>query len=224
MAALLELPDGLRPDRHSLGEDERGRPIGDVDEYLNSLSSDPVPPLLRGRGVDYDISAPDPKPLVCRCELHAPPRLVETFMRHMAAANPLFGYACTWEELVHRNRVVAEVHIGTSVGKAESWVGRDTSRYVPGLYWTTMLSDALAARHGVPLAEIGKAAPDHSRPTRGQHLFRFHDLPEDWTERRQALDDLCASLPGVFSIAEVKPAIAGVTDHQEHFSILRRWP
>ena len=224
VAALLELPDGLRPDRHSLGEDERGKPIEDVEEYLDGLSNDPVPPFLRGEGVSYNISAPGNVPVKCDCELHGPPHLVETFLTHMAAANPVFGYACTWEELEHRNHLVSKIRYRSGVtGTSEQFIGRDTSKYVPGLYWLTLLPEALASRHGVPLAEVAKVALEHTRLAGGQHLFRFHERPEDWAERRQALDEVCASLPGVFNIADVKPLVAGVTDDRELSRIVSPW-
>ena len=222
---LCELPDSLRATRHSQGEDEVGQAIDDIEQYLASLKGGP---LLRGSGVFYSISAPMRRsdlPIICSCHFkEAPPNLVRMFMERMAAIGILFGYACTWEELQHRNWIFAEVD-GGKEGTSEGFEGRDISKYVPGLYWLTLLPEALAERHGVPLAEVSQAALERVDLGGGQHLFRFHDHPEDWRKRTDAMDDLCARLPGVFDVHEVRRLVAkGVKTFAELHALLDPWP
>ena len=203
--ALCALPDGLRPTRHSQGEDQAGRAVDDVERYVASLKGGP---LLRGRGVLYNIMAPMGRTNLCSCYFNAaPPNLVRAFMERMAAIGVLFGYACTWEEKQHRNRIFAEI-VGGEGRSSESFRGTDIAKYVPGLYWLTLLPEALAERHGVPLAEVSAAALEHVDLGGGQHLFRFHDGPEDWPKRIDAMDDLCARLPGVFDVLELRRQVA----------------
>ena len=219
---LCTLPDNLRATRHSQGEDEAGRAIDDIEQYLASLKGGP---LLRGKGTLYDISAPPDLPIICNCYFNTtPPSLVRTFMERMAAlGTTVFGYACTWEELQHRNRIFAEIDGGKG-GTSEGFYGTDISKYVPGLYWLTLLPEALAERHGVPLAEVSQAALEHVDLGGGQHLFRFHDHPEDWRKRTDAMDDLCARLPGVFDVHEVRRLVAkGVKTFAELHDILHPW-
>ena len=222
---LCTLPDSLCATRHSQGEDEAGQAIDEVERYLASLKGGP---LLRGRGVLYDILAPMRRsdlPISCSCYFNAtPPNLVRMFMERMAAIGILFGYACTWEEKQHRNRIFAEIDGGKG-GTSEGFYGDDISKYVPGLYWLTLLPEALAERHGVPLAEVSQAALEHVDLGGGQHLFRFHDRPEDWRKRTDAMDDLCARLPGVFDVHEVRRLVAkGVKTFAELHALLDPWP
>ena len=56
-----------------------------------------------------------------------------------------FGFVAEWEEYLHRNQhIYPLLH-----GKVQSWVGRDFTRYLPGLHWTTALSRFLAQKYGV---------------------------------------------------------------------------
>lgn len=222
ISALCALPDGLRPIRHSLGEDEVGMPIDDVQSFLDSIEDAPVAPFLRGGpGVAYDLSGgPESMPVECPCFLNVEPALAKTLVVHMAKAGPLFGYACAEKELFHRNRVFAKLDFGTS----ESWVGRDLSKYLPGLYWMTVVSETLAEQHGVPLSKVGDDAIEHVTFDGGRHLFQFYERPDHWREHRRTMDALCSSLPGVFSIGVLPPKVAGPLSYQELRKILDPWP
>ena len=89
----------------------------------------------------------------------------------MAAPRPFFGFACTQEELEYRNRITVKFGINTM----ESWVGRDTRRYIPGLYWWTLLPASLAEQHGIPLSILVRASQEHIELEGQQHLLRFYD-------------------------------------------------
>ncbi len=101
---------------------------------------------------------------------------VRDFLIHMATPRPFFGFACTQEELEYRNRITIKFGINTM----ESWVGRDTRRYVPGFYWWTLLPASLAEQHGIPLSVLVEAAQEHIELEGQQHLLRFYEKPEDW--------------------------------------------
>ena len=220
VAALCAVPEPLRAAGHCEGEDEVARPIGDVAEFLASLSSDRLTPILRAKRADYDISGTGHRPVKCLCELKVEPSLAAGFMERMAAAlAPVFGFASAWGEYERRNGLDVRLR----VVRVQAFVGRDLSKFVPGLYWLTLLSEALAERHGVPLAEVERAALEHAAPGAGLHLYRFHDHPGDWRARADELDALCASLPGVFNIAEVRERLVGVTEEKEFDEIVRPW-
>lgn len=219
VAALCALPEPLRAIGHCLGEDEVARPIGDVAEFLASLSSDRLAPILRAKRAQYVISGTGHRPVKCLCELKVEPSLATVLMERMAALAPVFGCASTWDEQQHRN----QLDVRLRAFRQQEFVGCDLSKCVPGLYWLTLLSDALAERHGVPLAEVERAAFEHAAPGAGLHLYRFHDHPGDWRARADELDALCASLPGVFNIAEVRERLVGVTEEKEFDEIVRPW-
>lgn len=221
VAALLSLPEGLRPNRHIVGEGEPGEVIQDVDEFLNSLEKPREPQgfFLKGAKVLYDINpAVGNHPFTCNCWLKVNPALAQQFLLQMAKQHPVFGFACASEEKNRRNRVVVKQGINT----IESWVGRDYQKYVPGFYWLTLLPDALAKKHRVPIPEVEKIAKEHLELEGEQHLFRFYDRPEDW----QATDEvakLCASLPGVFDVEKVKPQAEAAKNFLELDEMLENW-
>jgi hypothetical protein len=215
---LLSLPAELRPTHHSLGEDEKGQPIKDPQGFANSLEERSPGPFLTGRHCTFYFSLAAPRPIICRGNLDVAPALSKTFMMEIASLNPIFGFACLAEERCHRNRVVTRQGANT----IESWVGRDTQKYVPGFYWLTLLSDSVMSQHGVPLAAVMAVAQQHVEPKGGQHLFQLYGRPEDWSGTT-AVDELCASLPGVFSVDKIKPPPSTATSFLELSSMLRAW-
>lgn len=62
VAMFCALPEGLRPTHHSLGEDEVGEPILDVEIFLDSLAGAKLGPFLRGANVMYDVRLAGNKP------------------------------------------------------------------------------------------------------------------------------------------------------------------
>ena len=228
VAALFALPEDLCPTRRSESEVGVGRPIGDFDRFLESLWSIRPLPILKRKGVHYVIMAPDGRPIRCSCQLNVDPSRAEELVERMAARNPVFGYACAWEELLHRNQVKTKVRFfGGDIGTSESFAGRDPAKIIPGLYWLTLVPNPLANRHGVPLSALVEQAVEHKRLGDGRHLLRFHERPEAWRERQPELDAVCTEQPGVFDIGAVRAEIAkhaDPIDHRELDRILDPWP
>ena len=218
VAAFLALPDGLRPTHQSVGEDDVGEPICDRARQVETLAKRTSGFFLKGPRVTYDINLAGTKPIICNCFLEVEPSLAEQFLTHMATVQPIFGFACAQEERYQRNRVTIKQGVNT----IESWVGRDTQKYVPGFYWLTLLPDALARQHAVSLSKVEKVAQEHIELEGGQHLFRFYERPEDW-RATSAVAELCASLPGVFNVEKVKPQLPAAKNFLELNSMLREW-
>lgn len=219
VAAFLALPEGLRPTHHCVGEDDVGEPIHDRARQIETLAKRTSGFFLKGPRVTYDISLAGIKPIICNCFLEVEASLAKQFLMRMAAAQPIFGFACSRDERYQRNRVITRLDAKTTV---ESWVGRDTQKYVPGFYWLTLLPDALAKQHGVPLLEVGKVAQEHLELEGGQHLFRFYERPEDW-QMKSDMTELCASLPGIFDVEKIKPQLSAAKNFLELDSMLRVW-
>lgn len=205
VAALCALPPALRPTHHSIGEDDVRQPIDEATALVRLLETGGSR-FLWGRQVSYHVSPVVDLTCSAFFTKAASSQLVRAFIERVATLESVFGYACAWEELLHRNRLFVQIDGGKG-GTSEDWVGRDHSKYVPGLYWLTLLPEALAERHGVPLAPVS-AALEHVDLGGGQHLFRFHDHPADWRKRIDAIDDLCARRSGVFDIQEVRGLVA----------------
>jgi hypothetical protein len=218
VSKLLSLPAELRPSHHSLGEDEKGQLIDDPREFANYLKERSPGPYLTGEHCSYDISLAAPKPIICHGCLDVEPALVKQFMVEMASLNPIFGFACMPEERYQRNRVTTRQGANT----IESWVGRDTQKYLPGFYWLTLLSETLAQRHGVSLSAIEAVAQEHVALEGGEHLFRFYEKPGDW-QKTNVVAELCASLPGVFDVEKARPQLLAAKNYMELNSMLRNW-
>jgi hypothetical protein len=216
--AFLSLPDELRPTHESLDEDGVGREIKDRDRLLEATLKRETGFFLKGLHLTYDLSFAGTYPIRCNCFLDIDPVLVKKFMLHMASAQPIFGFACAPEERELRNRVTTKQGVNT----IESWVGRDTQRYIPGFYWLTLLPVALAEKHGVPLSLIEGVALEHMEPEGGQHFFRFYDDPNDWRSTA-AIAELCSSLPGVFDVEKVRPQLENTKNFLELNAILANW-
>lgn len=227
VAVFFALPEILRPTHHSLGEREPSKPILDTQEYLSSLTGAGVGPFLTGRFAKYAIGYFEgfvgservkSKSITVNCSLEVEPSVAKTFMMQMAAAQPVFGFACAPEERERRNRVAVRQGENT----IESWVGRDFRRYIPGFYWLTLVPKALAEKHEVPLSVVETVAIEHVELEGGQHLFRFYERPEDWRSTTH-VSKLRSLLPGVFDVEKVKPRLAAATNFLELNELLRSW-
>lgn len=218
--AFFDLPAQIRPVHFSHDE----KPAKDADRIADQkrfaafVTKSPSGFFLLGPGLTCSIRIATGRPLVCDCFLDVAPEAAEDFLAHMSKARPIFGFACMPGERERRNRVITK----QGSNKIESWVGRDTQKYVPGLYWLTLLPDALARQHDVPLAAVAAVAQKHVALGSGQHLFRFYERPEDWQET-SAVTDLIASLPGVFDVEKIRPQLLAAKNFLDLNAFLREW-
>lgn len=221
LKALLELPVELRPIYFSHEEkvaSDADR-VTDQKRFAAFVARSQSGFILFGpSGVSYSVRIIGGKKLFCDCDLDVAPETAQHFLMHMSKARPIFGFACLPAEREWRNRVTTQ----QGVNKIESWVGRDSQRYVPGIYWLTLLPEALANQHGVPLSAVGAIAQEHIKLEDGQHLFRFYEKPEDW-QGTTAVTDFSASLPGVFDVEKIKPKIMAVKNFLDMSALLREW-
>ncbi|MGA8651787.1 MAG: hypothetical protein WB677_14405 [Xanthobacteraceae bacterium] len=219
LEAILTLPDALRPTHKSLGEDEVGTRVGDARVFLQTFELPSIGVFLRNSIALYDFRKLRNGNLICCSYFDAIPYgAVKEFLIHMAMAHPIFGFACMAEEREHRNRITTKLGINT----IESWVGRDTQKYIPGLYWWTLLPASLAEKHGVPLSTIIGKALEHIELEGKQHLLRFYEKPEDW-QSAAVMSELYRSLPGVFDVEKLRPKLQGPTTFLELNAIINAW-
>jgi len=174
--SFLALPGELRPTHESVNEDGADTRIRNYDKFLDAVMKRETGFFLKSSNVTYDVSLAGGRSIICNCFLDVDSTLAKNFLIHMALAQPIFGFACAPEEREWRNRVVTKQGVNT----IESWVGRDTQKYIPGLYWLTLLPAALAEKHGIPLPVIDGVAIEHIKLEGDQHFFRFYEEPEDW--------------------------------------------
>jgi len=220
MTVFSNLPVPLRPVYFS-HEEKLGRDAGRIEDqkrFATFIAKSASGFFLVGPSVTYSVRIATGKSMLCDCFIDVPAEIAKEFLEHMSKAKPIFGFACAPGERERRNRVSMQ----QGVNAMKSWVGRDTKKYVPGFYWLTLLSEALAEQHGVSLSAVSAVAQEHIELEGGQHLFRFYESPDDW-ETTSAVAKLCASLSGVFDVEKVKPLFYAAKNFLELNSVLREW-
>jgi hypothetical protein len=149
-----------------------------------------------------------------------PGELALALFRCLAESNPVFGYACKYDEYKHRNRY----YITLGKNNIEDWIGRKLDKYISGVYWHTLLPDGLLAKHGVKLTDLSAEAISTETLGDGSlHLLKFFENPEEWKENASRLDSLCERVEGVFSRRAVEAAVDGVTNFLEYDDIIAKW-
>jgi len=93
----------------------------------------------------------------------------------------------------------------------ERTLGTDMSAALPGLYWWTVFSAELAARHDLDISELtafSKGA-DQWVTDEGHvlHVFRLYDEPDDWWKARDRVSDFLERHANFFSLTRLVPVI-----------------
>jgi hypothetical protein len=214
---LLSLPGELRPTHHRFAENQPRKEIGNPAAFRNGKVGKSSGFFLHAGRITY---APDffgDVPIECNC-YGIPDSLAREFLTHMASAGPIFGFCCSEDEKDHRNRLT----VPTGNGTIEGYFGRNTEKYVPGLYWLTLVSEKLAKKHNVSLEAVKNIALEHVDLGGGVHFFRFYDKPADW-KLTAAIKEFCALTPGFFDLKRVRSQLKPNADFRERHEELRPW-
>jgi hypothetical protein len=122
-----------------------------------------------------------------------------------------FGQACQFEEWHFRHRCIKV----SSLIFVECTIGTDASFAIPGLYWWTVLSDELVARHHVDLAELEAFAHDYQQWRDGEggrlHAFRLYGAMDDWQSEAPRISSFLEAHPNFFSMTRLWPQIEATT-------------
>jgi hypothetical protein len=213
LEALFGLPEELCPVWYRVSERGPKRSIANRAAFINVACEKGIGFFLGAPVVTHNVLTAG---VLCTYNAffagHTPS--VRTILTALAAANPIFGFGCTEEEVDARNR------IRTTVQGAEclTWVGRDTTKHIPGLYWLTLLSGRLAEQHGVPLSKVKEVALEYVDLGRDQHLFRFHARPENWKEN-DTVRKMLGSQPGLFDIEKIRPDFEKVKTYAQFLAL-----
>lgn len=113
------------------------------------------------------------------------------------------SYACQRAEWKYRHESVKQF---PNFSVLET-LGRDMSAFLPGLYWWTVFSDELAARHHLDVAELADFAGHHERwfteEGDGLHAFRFYHSPDDWEQEKARVTTFLEAHPNFFSMSSI---------------------
>ena len=218
--AFTKLRSHLRPTH--LSSEERivktSVPIEAAEKTGNFISKNKYGFFLLGDGVTYSLRIGSGHKISCDCFIEHSPQDVESLVYEVAEAQPMFGFACLREEHNFRNRAVIKQGINT----IESWVGRDTDRYIPGLYWITLISNLLILKHEVPIDVLSQTSEYHTVLATGQYFFRFYPKPSDW-DKVSSVSNLIAEEKCIFSIRDLKVALSEASNYKEVSEVTGRW-
>lgn len=201
---LKSLDGSERPLRYGISPQGKKGDVSREEKFQKFLEKNPMGFMLFGEGVQYTIVDLPSLGITIDCEIDESrvpdaTQVAQELLRDMARARPLFGFAADPEEYFHRHRSVTTTPDGT----VEGFEGTNPAAAIPGLYWMTLISDELAARHGVGLQALTSQAQG-VQTYAGGLILEFYSDPHQWLEYAPKLDGIAVATPGIFS--KNKPA------------------
>lgn len=117
----------------------------------------------------------------------------KAILRHFANLGAYFGAACRWDEWSER-------HLLKWGNGNSAPVGKDTMKYVPGLYYATYISDAYAQERGVDLAFISQELSAEIEPWPSGKYIQLYRHADDWAEANEKISAFLAANSAFFGI------------------------
>lgn len=226
VSCLMELPEAICP--VYFAEDERkvikSNVLSDESRFQKFVTENPDGFYLyagnKKNSIDVSTWSDDCTEVVLWLETSSSKNLVVTFIKALAKFNPVFGFACATDEYYHRNRYYTKI----GVNKIESWIGRRLDRYIPGVYWITLLSDELLGRHNVLLSNLsGEAIVSEVFGDGSLHFLQFFENADEWKDNAERLDHLCEQIDGIFSKKFVEVALSEIDDLEKYYDEIDEW-
>lgn len=223
LVALLRLPKQLRPEFFSESESLENKDFraDELSARLNFVRAHKNGFFLIAEEWVYQFFLANNRQT--RCIIHSDESIdekeIDALFDSIDCTRPAFGFACDREEYEHRNRLFHTI----GENNIETWVGRDIERYVPGLYWYTFLSNELADRHGISLAQLCEEAIN-SKQLQSGNLLQFFEDHKRWLQHTERLDRLCESTEGLFSAKTIDAAARRAKNYKEYSIIVDQSP
>lgn len=216
---LLALPEPLRPLRFALSENARGLPVADS-SFNERLETEQFGLFLKSKRVKYNLIV-DGNRIQCDAYFNArsDSLAVDLLCRMAASLEPRFGFACSFDEWVGRNRVLVNLH----QGRLSAPVGQNSDRYVPGLYWVTLLPIKYVEKFAIPIDNLVSAAFDCINVDGRIAILRFYENSSDWRSKANEMGNLYRLLPSIFDIRNLEVGLNALDTAEEVTSYLRPW-
>ena len=220
--ALKALPEGLAPSGYAAAERGRRVSLSDWTAYSEFVAKNPQGHALFGKRWKYDVLLTGRTGMALlfgdplRGKLK--PGDPSAILHALADVGLVFGFACDADEYSHRNRY--RLALGTT--EVSYWVGRDLSRYLPGLYWLTVVSRDRLAAAGIQaeslrdVGDVRSIGPSHIEVM----AFGDHADRELHTER---VDLFCRGTSGVFSLSRIRPDLDRMPPGDALDDAVARW-
>ena len=145
---------------------------------------------------------------------------LDAMFKLLTEMKPVFCIACEWEEYKHRNQIIKRVGQST----VESFVGTDLTKFIPGLYFKTLLSIELLDRFGVDIEHLKQNFNGIELLNDGAHfLVTAFDDSSDWVSNAEHIETFCSETQGFFSKKEVEESIEDCTSSFQVISKIKPW-
>lgn len=241
--SLNELPEDLRPIYYGNNENikDKKRKVSDQTIFKKFILDNPSGFFLFSEHCKYNLFIHEKSYSRLFCEVQETENYsyVPAIFQVLVKANPIFGfgtelaerepdsngsYVTTHEQSLsereHRNK-----HFATfGINNVESGIGDDVSKYIPGLYWYTLLSDSILDKHSVKLSELSREAIScEALGDSSTYLLNFFEKPKDWRKNSDRLDNICKNINGIFFRTSAEEAVKNVNNLIEYLSIISDW-
>jgi hypothetical protein len=135
-----------------------------------------------------------------------------------------YGYGGALAELQRRNQY--QIAVFEKPGKfITGHLGRDHTRYVPGLYWLNYFSEAYLEQHRLDVKGIADRLNVTLKHTAHGILLQLYPRPQEWIDLDTTVSQVIRETPGVFSIDDVPiPQSIALRDQSWGAEAWRRWP
>lgn len=131
--------------------------------------------------------------------------------------------ACRRAEWEHRHlyvKMLPPISIQTTLGV-------DMSASLPGLYWWTVFSDALAKRHDLDIGELTRFAAHHewwATDDGGRlYAFRLYPSPDDWEREEARISEFLERHSNFFSLTRIAERVENTQTKEEFDQFVRRY-
>lgn len=146
---------------------------------------------------------------------------VDLFHR-MHRLGAIYGFCCQLEEQDYRNKLVCA--LPKMDGRYEAWVGRDISKYIPGLYGITYISSEQITEKQLDTSLLLSNAESSYEYEDSSILFVFFSNLANWSQYTAKLDSLCNEVEGIFSNYEVARQAESLNEFWQLHELFRKWP
>lgn len=152
---LLKLPEPFRPTKFSHYERQvRNKEdlIANKKRFEKFKEDNPLGYFLFAPKCKYNISNYSKSPLevdVYRTRGKEDFKKTEEILKNLASEKTIFGFLCSRAELKNRNYCYIDLRDvpGSKFTSISGFIGRDLGKYIPGVYWVTIVSGELLEKH-----------------------------------------------------------------------------
>ena len=128
-------------------------------------------------------------------------------------------FAAQLQEREHQNRIIVKKKYGTH----ETWVGRDLTKYLPGVYWLNLVPKSLLEQHGIDAQSIDSISTVFKKVGDDKYLFQLYPNSIDWMEHAKSIDAWRLKTPGVFFKKSAETALEAASNFLEASKATGEW-